>query len=199
LEHRTFDIQACAWVAFSDITEVLKLMGRISLEHLSAAVRKVELMQGDHQVTLFEEIRSKQPALFGICVAQTRLGTDEQTFAFLMNLLLTCYVAMAESGFEWSEISVGEVEREMERVAESALFADEPDKTAARADCAQYMHTHSEKPLLTLVLSECVRWWLLDPVRRRAKGKAGPYAQQALVTLVNCIAHSPAEPRRTFD
>ncbi len=83
----------------------LKFMGRISLEHVASAVRKVRSMTIAQKTAILDEIQVEQPNLLASCVVQVRLGADDQTVEFLLNLLLTCYVSMRESGFEWPLIS----------------------------------------------------------------------------------------------
>jgi len=183
-------------VACSDTRQKLKTVGRISLEHVAAADRKVRSMQIAQKTAILDEIYLKQPNLLASCVVQTRLGADELTVEFLLNLLITCYVAMSESGFEWPLISETDQECELARTVGAVLFSEQlTDPTSAHAARAQYVDAHPEQPLLALVMRECTGW-LKDVARRRAEKESDKYVMMASVNLVNCIAHSPAERRR---
>jgi hypothetical protein len=171
-------------------------MGRISLEHVATAVREVRSMQIAQKTAIIDEIHLKQPNLLASCVVQGRLGADELTVEFLLNLLLTCYVAMRESDFEWPLISETDQERELGRTVGAVLFSEQlADPVAANAARAHYIATHSEQPLLALVVSESTQW-LQDLAQRKAEKESDKYVMMASVNLVNCIAHSAAHRRR---
>ncbi len=170
-------------------------MGRISLEHVACAVRKVRSMDLVQKTALIDEIYLKQPNLLASCVVQGRLGADEQTVEFLLHLLLTCYVAMQESGFEWPLIAETDQERELGRTAAAVLFSEQlTDPSVADTARSQYVATHPEQPLVALVIAECTQW-LQDLARRKAEQENDKYVMLAAVNLVNCIAHLPAHPR----
>ena len=123
-------------------------------------------------------------------------GQQHRTVEFLLNLLITCYVAMSESGFEWPLISETYQECELARTVGAVLFSEQlTDPTTAHAARAQYVDAHPEQPLLALVMRECTEW-LKDVTFRRAENESDEYVMMASVNLVNCIAHSPAERRR---
>lgn len=175
----------------------LKCVGRISLEHVATAVRKVRSMDLAQKSAVFDEIYLKQPNLLASCLVQGRLGADEQTVEFLLNLLLTCYLAMRESGFEWPLISEADQERELARTAAAVLFSEElTDPTAANAARAQYVAEHPEQPLLALVIAECSQW-LRDIAGRQAAQESDKYVMMASINLVNCIAQCAAHLRGT--
>jgi hypothetical protein len=170
----------------------LKFMGRISLEHVASAVRKVRSMTIPQKAAVLDEIQLKQPNLLASCVVQVRLGADEQTMEFLLNLLLTCYVSMRESGYNWPLISETDQERELRRTVGAVLFSEQlGNPTAANEARAQYLSAHPEQPLLALALSEC-NGWLQSLAQRRIVKESDKYVMMASVNLVNCIAHSEA-------
>lgn len=174
----------------------LRSMGRISVEHVAAAVRKLATLTLAQKTRLIDEIHVKQPNLLASCVVQSKLGADEQTVEFLLNILLTCYLAMAASGYDWPLITEVEQERQLGRMVGSVRFSEElVDPTAADAARAQYVADHPEPALLALVLRDC-NAWLADLSRRRAEKDSDKFVLMALVNLVNCIAHAPAERRR---
>jgi hypothetical protein len=167
-------------------------VGRISVEHVANAIRKLQRMDLPQKTVIVDDIYLKQPNLLASCIVQRKFGADDQTIEFLLNLLLTCYVAMQESGFEWPLISETEQERELERTVGAILFSEElTNPAAANAARAQYVSTHPEQPLLALVTSEC-KAWLQDLAQRKAEKESDKYVMMALVNLVNCIAHAPA-------
>lgn len=170
-------------------------VGRISLEHVAAADRKVRSMKIPQKIAILDEIHLKQPNLMASCVVQARLGADELTIEFLLNLLITCYVSMRESGFEWPLISEKDQERELRRTAGAVLFSEQlTDPTSAHAARAQYVDAHPEQSLLALVMRECTEWFQ-DVARRGTEKESDKYVMMASVNLVNCIAHSAAERR----
>ena len=170
--------------------------GRISVEHLAAAVRRLGTLTLAQKTNLIDEIHIKQPNLLASCVVQAKLGADEQTVEFLLNILLTCYLAMAESGYEWPLITEVEQERQLGRMVGSVRFSEElVDPAAANAARAQYIGNHPEPALLALVLNEC-NAWLLDLARRGAEKESDKFILMASIDLVNCIALAPAARRR---
>ena len=174
----------------------LSSAGRISVEHVAAAVRKLGTLTLAQKTNLIYEIHIKQPNLLASCVVQAKLGADEQTVEFLLNILLTCYLAMAESGYEWPLITEVEQERQLGRMVGSVRFSEElVDPAAANAARAQYIGNHPEPALLALVLNEC-NAWLLDLARRGAEKESDKFILMASIDLVNCIAHAPAARRR---
>jgi hypothetical protein len=169
---------------------------RISVQHVAAAVRKLKTLTLAQKTSIIDEIHIKQPNLLASCVVQAKLGADEQTVEFLLNILLTCYLAMAESGYEWPLITEVEQERQLGRMVGSVRFSEELlDPAAADAARAQYVGSHPEPALLALVLNEC-NVWLLDLARRRAEKESDKFVLMASVNLVNCIAHAPTQHRR---
>src|SRR6266699_3328326 len=89
----------------------LSSVGRISVEHVAAAVRRLKTLTLAQKTSLIDEIHIKQPNMLASCVVQAKFGAEEQTVEFLLNILLTCYLAMAESGYEWPVITDVEQER----------------------------------------------------------------------------------------
>lgn len=174
----------------------LRSTGRISVEHVAEAVLKLRKLTLAQKTTLIDEIHLKQPNLLASCVVQTRLGADEQTVEFLLHILLTCYLAMGESGYEWPLITETEQERQLERMVGSVRFSEElVDPTSADAARAQYIANYPEPALLALVINEC-NAWLADLSRRNVEKESDKFVLMASVNLVNCIAHARAKRRR---
>lgn len=174
----------------------LSSVGRICVEHVAAAVRKLGTLTLAQKTSLIDEIYIKQPNLLASCAVQAKFGADEQTIEFLLDILFACYLAMAESGYEWPLITDVEQERQLGRMVGSVLFSEQlADPTAADAARAQYIADHPEPVLLALVLNEC-NAWLFDLARRGAEKESDKFVLMTSVNLVNCIAHAPAERRR---
>lgn len=121
---------------YAGIDPRLETVRRISVEHVATAVRKLRLMNVPQKAALIDEIRVRQPNLLASCLVQRKLGADDPTVEFLLNLLLTCYIAMRESGFEWPPIGETEQERELQRTVGTVLFSEELTD-AATADAAR--------------------------------------------------------------
>jgi len=171
-------------------------VGRISIEHVAAALRKALSLDLPQKVTLMDEIHLKQPNLLASCVVQTKLGADEHTVELLLNILLVCYLAMRECEYEWPTISKTEQERQLGRMVGAVQFSEQlTDAAAADATRAQYIAHHPEQPLLALVAGQCTQW-LRDLQSRKAEKESDKFVMMAAFNLVDCIAHAPAQRRR---
>jgi hypothetical protein len=171
-------------------------VGRISIEHVAAALRKVQSMDLPHKVTRIDEIHLKQPNLLASCVVQARLGADEHSVELLLNLLLVCYLAMIESGYEWPLITEDEQQQQLQRMVGAVRFSEDlKDPAAADAARAQYVASHPEQPLLALIVRQCTEW-LRDLAHRNVEKESDKFVMMAAINLVNCIAHAAAKPRR---
>jgi hypothetical protein len=170
-------------------------VGRISIEHVATALRKVQSMDLARKLAVIDEIHLRQPNLLASCVVQSRLGAQEHTVEFLLNTLLVCHLAMNESGYEWPLITETEQEQQLGRTVATVLFSEDlTDPVAAEAARAQYVATHPEQPLLALVVSQCTQW-LHELARSNAEKESDKFVMMASINLVNCIAHSAAHPR----
>jgi hypothetical protein len=173
-------------------------VGRISVEHVANAVGKLQQMDMAQKTAIVDEIHEKQPNLLASCVVQRKLGADDPTVEFLLNLLLTCYLAMQESGFEWPLIGDTDQERELQRSVGSVLFSEQSaDPATANVARSQYISEHPEQPLLALVVTEC-NAWLQDIARRKLERESDKYVMMASVNWVDCIARSDAQRGSSF-
>lgn len=175
-----------------DVGTEIARMGRISLEHVATAWRKVLSMKQADKLALADEIYLKQPNLLASCIVQPRFGVDEPTVEFLLNILFVCYCAMMESGYEWPIITDAEQERQMQRMVGAVRFSEElTDPSAADAARAQYVTSHLEQPLLAFVSAQHVNW-LRDLASRNAEKESDKFVMIASFNMVNCIAHAKA-------
>jgi hypothetical protein len=171
-------------------------VGRISIEHVAAALRKVQSMDLSQKVTLIDELYIKQPNLLASCVVQAKFGADEHTVEFLINLLLVCYLAMNESGYEWPLISEDAQELQMGRMVGAVRFSEDLiDPVAAEAARGQYVASHPEQPLLALAVSQC-KEWLRNRAHTLTEKESDKFVMMASMNMVNCIAHAAAQCRR---
>ena len=173
--------------------------GRISLRHVAAALRKVRAMDAAQQIAGVEEIKATQPNLLASCLVQAQLGADENTVGFLLTILLVCYQAMHESGFDWPLISADQQEQQLARMVGAVNFSEYlRDPIASDAARGQYVANHPEQPLLAFVLGEC-SGWLRELARTHAEKESDKFVLMASVNLVNCIAYAEVPtPRRTL-
>jgi hypothetical protein len=80
-------------------------MGRISIVHVAAAIKKARAMDMPERVALADEISKTQPHMLASCLVQTRMGVEAAAVDIVLNILLVCYQAMKESGYQWPLIS----------------------------------------------------------------------------------------------
>jgi hypothetical protein len=97
-------------------------MGRISIENVADAVRKISAMSTSQQLSVFDEIAKTQPNLLASCLVQNNLGVGNGGLEHTINMLLVCYQSMMESGFSWPVISEDEQERHLLRMTEPLIF-----------------------------------------------------------------------------
>ena len=172
-------------------------MGRISIENVGTALKKVRSMDSASQVALADEIFEKQPHLLASCLVQPKLGVGNNGLELVLNILLVCYQAMKESGFEWPVISEDEQERQLKRMIGVLKFSHGLSASGMdNAATAQYLESHPEQALLAFVLNEC-KEWLAKIASRHSETESDKFALMASFNLVNCIAYCGATARRT--
>jgi hypothetical protein len=98
---------------------------RISLDHLAAAVKKVEAMTLAEKSALIDEVHQEQPNLLASCLVQPRLGVTLEKLEFLLHVLMVCFQAMKESTRHWPVISEDLQEQQLERLVGSILFSED--------------------------------------------------------------------------
>jgi hypothetical protein len=181
-----------------DSGATITAVGRISIEHVATALRRVQSMDEPQKLKLLEAIKVKQPNLLASCIVQSRLGANEQTVQFLLNILLVCFLAMHESGYDWPLITDDEQERQLGRMVGAVRFSEDlHDPLAAASARDQYVAGHPEQPLLAMVLSQCNEW-LRDLAHQKTEKDSDKFVMMASMNLVNCIAHAEAQRRRAL-
>jgi hypothetical protein len=164
-------------------------MGRISLEHLSAAIRKVQAMSLPQKAGLTEEIFAHQPNLLAAVLVQHRLGVSYAKMDVLIDILLVCYRAMKETGLTWSLISENDQEYQMTRSTAIIQSFEKLDADSQTQFTGQYIDEFPEKELLAFVTNE-VRLWLARLDREPNQNENDKYVMMAAANLVNCIAYA---------
>lgn len=188
LDFRLLDVRTLLHLV--PVSDATPPMGRISIKHVAAAIKKVRAMELPARISLADEICIKQPNLLASCLVQHRLGVDQQAVEFLLNILFVCYQAMKEIGIDWPVIAEGEQERQMQRMAGAVRFSEQMTEPAlAHVALAQYITDHPEQPLLAFVL-DLSNTWLRDLARRHAETESDRFFMMASINLVNCIAHA---------
>jgi hypothetical protein len=165
-------------------------MGRISLENVASAVRKISAMSTSQQLSVFDEIAQTQPNLLASCLVQNNLGVGNGGLEHTIKMLLICYQSMKESGFSWPLISEDEQERQLLRMTAAVNFSKglqnrEMSDTATQ----QFLDAHPEQPLLAYVLGESTSW-LKQISERGTEAESDKYPLMASLNFVNCIAHA---------
>jgi len=169
---------------------------RICASHLATALRQAQAMDLQQKLALIDEIHSRQPNLLASCIVQAKLGADEQTIEFLLDLLIVCDLAMTASGYEWPLITADEQERQLERLVAAIQFSgDLADPAAAELARSQYIAGNPEPVLLAFALSQGDNWQR-ELARRQTAKESDKFVMLATINLVNCIAHAEAQRRR---
>jgi hypothetical protein len=166
-------------------------MSRITIDNVTAAIRKVRAMSLKEKEALADEIHRCQPHMLASCLVQSRLGVEPAAVEFLLNILLVCYQSMKESGLQWPVITEDEQERQMQRWIGAVQFSEHAAGSTADAARAQYASQHPEQPLLAFVLSE-TNQWLHEISQRNREVESDKFVMMASMNLVNCIAGAPA-------
>jgi hypothetical protein len=162
-------------------------MNRITVDHLTAAIRKVRAMNLKEREALADEIHRSQPHMLASCLVQSQLGVEPPAVEFLLNILLVCYQSMKESGLQWPVITEDEQERQMQRWVGAVRFSEHAAGSTAKKARAQYASQHSEQALLAFVVGETSEW-LHEISQRNAQAESDKFVMMASMNLVNCIA-----------
>jgi hypothetical protein len=162
---------------------------RISIDHLTAAVKKIEPMTLEEKSALIDEIHEQQPNLLASCLVQPRLGVPLEKLEFLLHVLMVCFQAMKQTGRHWPVISEDLQEQQLERLVASILFSEDiADPLIANRARAKYLADHPESPLFTYVVHQC-QSWLLELARDGQEAESDKFVMLAAVNIPNCIAH----------
>lgn len=129
-------------------------VAKISEKNVAQALIKVRAMDDARKVQAAAEIAEQQPILLSMVLAQRNFGASFEQIDVLLELLLTCWEAMRESGHTWPKIEELAQERCLARLAGQLKFADGlPNALKSQAN-ENWTNSHPEKPLLALALFE---------------------------------------------
>jgi hypothetical protein len=73
-------------------------MPHILMEHITQAIRVVDLMNLAEKEKLADELFRTQPNVFASVLIQNKLGTSYEDLDLLLNILFTCYEAVRAAG-----------------------------------------------------------------------------------------------------
>src|SRR5207249_2055328 len=101
-----------------------RVMTAISKSVLGDAILSVGRMDTREKELLADEIHTRQPQLFYSVLVQRRYGASFEQLEVLINVLLSCYVAMKGAGREWPTITEEAQERCLKRVTGRVRFIE---------------------------------------------------------------------------
>lgn len=162
-------------------------MSRISRFALGQAIGKLRAMNRAQKEELADECLRQQPGLFGSFLVQKQLGVSIEKMEFLLDILLTCFQAMQESGLKWLVISEDEIDRQMTRYVADIKHRASTGQSI-RDQVIQHYGDHPEKDLLVWVHFEIADWQ-----SRVVPEDADLYLMLAAGNIVNCIGFSEIE------
>jgi len=170
-------------------------MGRISIENVNSAVRKIGAMSTVQQLALFDEMAQTQPNLLASFLVQNKLNAGNGGLEHIINMLLVCYQSMKESKFSWPIISEDEQEWQMRRMTATVNFPEILHTRESSTNAMQqFLDAHPEKPLLAYVLGE-TNSRLAQLSAHGTEAETDKYFLMASLNIVNCIAHAQSVTR----
>jgi len=165
------------------------MMGRISLDHLAAAISKVRSMDLRQKETLADEIFAHQRNLLASVLVQPRFGVTCEKMEFLIGLLVICYQAMKETALPWPLISEDDQEYQIERETAILKHFDTLGGAIGERFANGHLERYPERALMAFVSGE-VSAWLGRLAETGKQDESDKYVMMAVATLVNCIAYA---------
>jgi hypothetical protein len=167
-------------------------MSRITRCALSRAVARVRAMDETQKDQLADQLFRAQPHVVASLLVQKQLGVSLEKMDFLVDILLTCFQAMKESGVIWPLITEQEQERQMGRFVATVHFGDDLPGSFRDRALKQYIEAHPESELLAFVNVETADW-----LQRVVPDESDKYVVMAAFNFVNCIALAPMQAQTT--
>lgn len=161
-------------------------MSRISRHVLAIALARVRAMDLTQKEQLGDELFRAQPHVFASFLVQQKLGVSPAKMDFLLEIVLTCFQAMKESGLSWPLITEDEQDRQMRRLAATVKFSDDLRRDLRDRALQQFIDTHPERNLLTFVQRQSAMW-----LKRVEPEESDKFVVMAALNLVSCIASVP--------
>ena len=171
-------------------------MPKISAEAVTSAIRKVQAMSPSEQAALADEIFERQPILMDSCLIQYNSVVANEGLEHTTAMLLVCFQAMKESGFEWQLISEDQQARQLSRMAETIELSRKlADRNLSDGVTQQFLMSHPERPLMMYVLAVS-NYWLQQITARGTEAETDREVLMACINFVNCVAHTKTKPRQ---
>jgi hypothetical protein len=153
-------------------------------------------MSPSEQAVLADEIFERQPALMDSCLIQHSLDVANDGLQHTTAMLLVCFQAMKESGFEWQLISHEQQQRQLSRMTDTiGLSRKLADPNLSDGVTQQYLMSHPEQPLMAYVLAVS-NFWLQQIAARGTEAESDREVLMACINFVNCIAYTEAKVTR---
>lgn len=162
-------------------------MSRISRHVLAIALARVRAMDLTQKEQLGDELFRAQPHVFASFLVQQKLGVSPAKMDFLLEIVLTCFQAMKESGLSWPSLQrMNRKDRQMRRRAATVKFSDDLRRDLRDRALQQFIDTHPERNLLTFVQRQSAMW-----LKRVEPEESDKFVVMAALNLVSCIASVP--------
>ncbi len=165
------------------LSDMHGVMARISLRTLDTAVARVQAMNRQQKEQLVDEVFRQQPAMLNSFLVQRQLGVSIEKMEFLLEILLTCFQAMKESGLPWPTITEDDQDQQLQDYLASAGLDEKGHAFPPGPVTKQYLLAHPEKALLEFVCARITQWRACIVSEETDK-----YIMLAAINLVNCIA-----------
>ena len=171
-------------------------MPKISAEAVTSAILKVQAMSPSEQAALADEIFERQPILMDSCLIQHNSVVANEGLEHTTAILLVCFQAMKESGFEWQLITEVQQARQQSRMAETIELSRKlADPNLSDGVTQQFLKSHPEQPLMAYALAVS-NYWLQQIAARETEAETDKEVLMACINFVNCIAYTEARARR---
>ena len=170
-------------------------MPKISAEAVTSAIRKVQAMSPSEQAALADEIFERQPILMDSCLIQHNSVVANEGLEHTTAMLLVCFQAVKESGFEWQLITAEQQDRQLSRMAATIELSRKlADRNLPDGVTQQFLMSHPEQPLMTYVLAVS-SYWLEQIAVHGTEAETDREVLMACINFVNCIAYTEAKAK----
>ena len=130
------------------------------------------------------------------CLLQHNLDVANGGLQHTTAMLLVCFQAMKESGFEWLQISQDQRERQQSRMTDTIQLSRKlDDRDLSDGVTQQFLMSHPEQPLMAYALAVS-NSWLQQIAARGTQAESDRDVLMACLNFVNCIAYTGAKARR---
>ena len=166
---------------------------KVTEKHVAQALIKVRAMDIARKVQSVSEIAEQQPILLSMVLAQRNFEATFEQIGVLLELLLTCWEAMRESGHSWPKIEEKGQKRCLARLAGQLKFGDGLPYALKSQAIENWTNSHPEKPLLALALFE-----LQDKGLSNISTETEKVLAITALGIIECIAYAHHDPSPSF-